>query len=262
VRITDCSAIFSREKHRRFWVLLPFALAAIIVWQVPTASPVSPHAKTKVNRQDGLTYVWIPPGTFQMGCSSDDSDCKDNERPAHSVTLTKGIWIGQTPVTQAAYKKVVGSNPSTFKGDPLPVEQISWDDAKAYCEGAGMRLPTEAEWEYAARGGSFTARYAPLDQIAWYGGNSSGTTHEAGQKHTNGYGLYDMLGNVYEWVADRYEPYSAAGTVDPKGPTTGQFRVVRGAPWFAVASDVRVSLRYSGQPLYPSYDIGVRCAGD
>ncbi len=262
MRISDYSAIFSREEHRGFWVLLRFALAAIVVWRVGTASPVPAQAKTKVNLKDGLTYVWILPGTFQMGCSPDDSDCKDNERPARAVTLTKGFWIGQTPVTQAAYKKVVGSNPSTFKGDQLPVEQVSWDDAKAYCEGAGMRLPTEAEWEYAARGGSLAARYAPLVRIAWYGGNSSGMTHEVGRKQANGYGLHDTLGNVYEWVADRYEPYSAAGAVDPRGPTTGQFRVVRGAAWYAVASDARVSLRYMAQPLYPNYDVGVRCAGD
>lgn len=137
VRISECSAIFSREEHRGFWLLLRFALVAIIAWRVGTASPVPRHAKTKVNLQDGLTYIWIPPGTFQMGCSADDSACTDNERPAYSVTLTKGFWIGQTPVTQAAYKKVVGSNPSTFKGDLLPVEQVSWDDAKAYCEVPG-----------------------------------------------------------------------------------------------------------------------------
>lgn len=125
-----------------------------------------------------------------------------------------------------------------------------------------MRLPTEAEWEYAARGGSLTARYAPLVRIAWYGANSSDMTHEVGQKQANGYGLYDMLGNVYEWVADRYEPYRAASAVDPKGPQTGQFRVMRGVAWYAVGSNVRVSVRYPAQPLYPNYNVGVRCAGD
>ena len=132
VRISDYSAIFSREEHRGFWVLLRFALAAIVVWRVGTAYlRVPAQAKTKVNLKDGLTYVSILPGTFQMGCSPDDSDCKDNERPARAVTLTKGFWIGRdAQVTQAAYKKVVGSNPSTFKGDQLPVEQVSWDDVQ------------------------------------------------------------------------------------------------------------------------------------
>jgi formylglycine-generating enzyme required for sulfatase activity len=233
-----------------------------MLWGTGTASSLPVQTKTKINPQDGLAYVWIPPGSFQMGCSTDDSHCTKNEIPAHSVTLTKGFWIGRTLVTQAAYKRVVGSNPSTFKGDELPVEQVAWDDAKAYCESTGMRLPSEAEWEYAARGGSLAARDAPLVQFAWYQKDSSGMTHEVGQKQANGYGLYDMLGNVYEWVEDTYGPYSAERVTDPKGPKSGQFRVIRGAPWYAAASDVRVSLRNSAEPLYPSYDVGIRCAGD
>ncbi len=132
---------------------------------------------TKLNAKDGQLYVWIPPGSFIMGCSPGDTECFDHEKPAHNVSITKGFWLGQTPVTQAAYQRVVGTNPSHFKGDNLPVEQVTWDEAKQYCEAVGGRLPTEAEWEYAARTGTAVARYGNLDAIAWYQGNRGSQTH-------------------------------------------------------------------------------------
>ena len=110
--------------------------------------------------------------------------------------------MGQTPVTQEAYQRVIGSNPGNFTGARLPVGQVTWDQSKSYCEAVGMRLPTEAEWEYAARAGSPAARYGNLDEIAWYTGNSGSKTHEVGQKKPNDFGLYDMLGNVWQWTAD------------------------------------------------------------
>jgi formylglycine-generating enzyme required for sulfatase activity len=174
---------------------------------------------------DGLTYVWIPSGTFRMGCSPDDSECFDNERPAHTVTLTRGFWIGQTAVTQAAYSKVMDGNPSTYHGAQLPVEEVAWDNAKVYCERIKMRLPTEAEWEYAARGGAEGARYAAVEHIAWYNANAASATHVVAQKQPNAFGVYDMLGNVREWVADWYGPYAAADAADPQGPRIGRFRV-------------------------------------
>jgi formylglycine-generating enzyme required for sulfatase activity len=251
-------------KRRWFAALLVLVLTGI-TWRMSGAPRAQLQARTKVNPKDGLTYAWIPPGTFRMGCSADDSLCQPPEKPAHSVTITKGFWIGQTQVTQAAYMQVMAANPSHFRGDRLPVDGVSWNDAQAYCERVGMRLPTEAEYEYAARGGSKSAVYAPLKQIAWYntGRNpGGGTTHEVGQKQPNGYGLYDMLGNVWEWVADWYGPYDSADAVDPKGPPTGQFHVVRGGSWDEIATVVRVSFRNKVvHGISDDYN-GFRCAGN
>lgn len=231
-------------------------------WRVGAASPVAAPMKTKVNLKDGLTYIWIPPGVFQMGCSHDDSQCEKDEKPVHAVKLTQGFWIGQTLVTQAAYKKVVGMNPSMFKGELMPVDSVSWDDASAYCKRVDMRLPTEAEYEFAARGANLLARYAPVDQIAWYSANSMGTTHEVRRKRANGYGLYDMLGNLWVWVSDRYGAYSAANATDPKGPAEGTAGLLRGGSWRDNASRIRASSRRSDGRANPSSEYGIRCAGD
>jgi formylglycine-generating enzyme required for sulfatase activity len=230
--------------------------------------PKTPAQKpTKVNPKDGLTYVWIPPGTFQMGCSPGGNECGSHENPAHSVTITKGFWIGQTEVMQAAYQRVVGTNPSHFHGDRLPVEQVSWDDANSYCQAVGMRLPTEAEWEYAARAGSTASRYGDLDAVAWYRPNSGDQTHEVGQRQPNAWGLDDMLGNVSEWVADWYDVdgnyYSQSPSQDPQGPSSGQFRVVRGGSWYTIYPlEVRVSNRDWYPPAVRNYVNGFRCGGE
>jgi len=217
---------------------------------------------TKVNPKDGLTYVWIPPGTFMMGCSPGDIECDNVEKPAHQVTITRGFWIGQTEVTQDAYQRVTGNNPSGFQGGRLPVESVTWDDARAYCQAAGMRLPTEAEWEYAARAGDTSARYGPLDSVAWSSEGISGHTHEVAQKQANAFGLYDMLGNVWEWVEDWYGPYDTGTQSDPQGPSSGRFRVLRGGAWYNSPGVTRASSRlmYAPEGHYNIY--GFRCAGN
>jgi formylglycine-generating enzyme required for sulfatase activity len=131
MKMVDCSRIFDAGKRFWFWLLLLSTFVSMAVWQASTASSVTPSLKTKVNPKDALTYVWIPPGKFQMGCSPDDQNCTAPEFPVHSVTLTTGFWMGQTPVTEKAYMKVVGRNPSTYAGDQLPVENVAWSDAQA-----------------------------------------------------------------------------------------------------------------------------------
>jgi formylglycine-generating enzyme required for sulfatase activity len=243
----------------------------------------------RVDAKDGMTYVWIAPGSFRMGCSPGDDECFDEEEPTHPVTITKGFWIGQTLVTQAAYRRVKGDNPSHFQGNKLPVDSVTWDNANAYCAAVGMCLPTEAEWEYAARAGSTASRYGVLDTIAWFADNSGNRridsaalyekdpsgyqkqmtandnrTHEVGQKTANAWKLYDMLGNIWEWTNDWYDEkyYSQSPSRDPRGPSSGQSRVVRGGTWAVSADKVRVSFRGRDEPSRAYYTIGFRCGGE
>ena len=214
------------------------------------APPARPQARdSKVNPKDGLTYVWIPPGRFTMGCSPGDGECYDDEMPAHEAAIAAGFWLGQTPVTQQAYQRVTGSNPSHFKGANLPVETVNWDKAQSYCQAIGGRLPTEAEWEYAARAGTTGARYGNLDDVAWYSGNSGNQTHDVGQKQPNAWGLFDMLGNVWQWTADWYN-------------TPGQFRTLRGGSWLDLPRDVRGSDRSRVGPGLRVGNLGLRCVGE
>jgi formylglycine-generating enzyme required for sulfatase activity len=234
-----------------------------VVSSPPAIGSGQKQGDVKVNPKDGQKYVWIPPGTFIMGCSPGDSECYKYEQPPHQVTITKGFWLGQTPVTQSAYERVTGKNPSNFKGANLPAEAITWDEAQSYCREIGGRLPTEAEWEYAARGGSTSARYGELDDIAWYSRNNSGfKTHEVGQKRPNAFGLYDMLGNVTQWTADRYGPYEQGNQQDPVGAPSGDARTLRGAHWGAGPMFVRVSYRKGAWPVFRLPFTGARCVGE
>ena len=202
-------------------------------------------------------FVWIPPGTFVMGSPAGEAGRSPDEAQ-HVVTITRGFWISDHEVTQAEYEAVTGGNPSSIEGDSSqPVEQVSWDDAVAYCRklteserAAGRiasthayRLPTEAEWEYAARAGSTDARHGPLDAIGWWSGNAGGRTHPVGQKAPNAWGLHDMMGNVWEWCADGYGPYALGNVSDPSGPGEGAGRVYRGGSWMFGPSEARSAVR-------------------
>jgi len=219
-----------------------------------------------MNPNDGQTYVWIPPGEFEVGCSTHDDERNGGEMGYHAVTvrITHGFWLGQTEVTQAAYEKTLGQKLFPSKGPRYPVEGVNWYEAREYCEAAGGRLPTEAEWEYAARAGSSQARYGQLDAIAWYLGNSGNQAHQAGQKQPNAWSLYDMLGNVKEWVADWYEEnyYQTLPSLatDPKGPPIGTHRVLRGGYWDDRPGDVRAPDRDFSIPSNRSVGYGFRCA--
>ena len=226
----------------------PLTLLLLILSNLPATPQSAAPPQTKVNPKDGLAYVWIPPGHFTMGCSPDDTECNADEKPPREVTIAKGFWMGQTLVTQAAYQKVTGKNPSTFKDDRLPAEAMNQDEATAFCEAAGGRLPTETEWEYAARAGTTGVRYGNLNDIAWYAANSGNRTHEAAQKAPNAYGLYDMLGNLWEWLADTHEE--------------GKYRPLRGGSWGSPPRDVRVSFRYREEVHGHSNAFGVRCVQD
>ena len=187
-----------------------------------------------------MEFVLIHPGSFMMG--SDNGDAQ--EKPVHEVKITKPFYMGVCEVTQAQWLALMGDNPSSFWGNALPVQQVSWEDCRNFLvqlkervgEGLTCRLPTEAEWEYACRAGSkteycFGDDRGPLGEYAWCQFNSKDQTHPVGQKKPNVWGLYDMHGNVYEWCADWYAPYGLAAATDPKGPDSGNARVVRGGSW-------------------------------
>jgi formylglycine-generating enzyme required for sulfatase activity len=226
------------------------------------------------NPKDGLKYVWIAPASFMMGCSPGDTECDDFEKPLHQVTITKGFWIGQTEVTVGAFKRFAAAtgrqmpdapdSTSGWANENMPIVNVSWDDAREYCTWAGGRLLTEAEWEYAARGGSTEARYGNIDEIAWYDSNSGNRAHEVAQKRANGFGLFDMLGNVWEWVNDWYDDkyYQNSPSQDPPGPTSGHARVLRGGSWSVYSEYVRVSGRNDYNPSTRVYYLGVRCGGE
>lgn len=178
-----------------------FCLAASApVWF--TGLPATPDGASRVNLKDGLSYEWIPPGSYFTGCLAGDTDCYGLERRRERITIAQGFWIGRTEVTQAAYMRVMNAAPSRYKGDDRPVDSVGWNDATTYCGRIGMRLPTESEWEWAAYGGVAELPKEPLGASAWYGPNSDDSTHLVATKLPNGYGLWDMLGNVWEWVQD------------------------------------------------------------
>ena len=227
--------------------------------------------QTQTFTVNGVTFemVAVEGGTFTMGGTSEQgSDAWDNEFPMHSVTLSD-YYIGKFEVTQELWKAVMGSNPSYFNGSNLPVEQVSWNDSQEFITklngltGANFRLPTEAEWEYAARGGSESGGYKysgsnSIGEVAWYTDNSGSKTHTVGTKSPNELGIYDMSGNVWEWCQDWYGSYSSGSQTNPQGPSSTSFRVLRGGSWGGSARGCRVSIRDNIAPDYRNDHIGFR----
>lgn len=266
---------------------------------IPLQKQEMSTAGEKITNSLGMTFVYIPPGTFMMGSPSNEPG-RDDDEIQHRVTLTRGFYLQATEVTQGQWKAVMGVNPSQFRncGDDCPVEMLAWHDVQEFirrldkrASGSRYRLPTEAEWEYACRAGSSTAIYtgdlrilgkrnAPaLNAIAWYGGNScvdypggsncSGwkerqyscskcSPHPVGQKEPNAWGLYDMIGNMYEWCQDWYGKYPSGALTDPTGPVSGTRRVSRGGSWDYHARSCRSANRNHFSPRYKKYYLGFR----
>ncbi|MBO4379856.1 MAG: formylglycine-generating enzyme family protein [Muribaculaceae bacterium] len=218
-----------------------------------------------------IKMIAVKGGTFTMGATSEQgSDARGWEKPAHKVTLSD-FYIGKTEVTQAQWKAVMGTNPSYFSGDDLPVEKVSYNDCLTFINklnnltGKKFRLPTEAEWEYAARGGKKSKGYKysgsnNIAAVAWYKDNSDMKSHPVGTKSANELGIYDMSGNVWEWCQDWYGVYSEGSQTNPTGPTSGDGRAVRGGSWITEGKGCRVSERDPGDPTSQVQIMGFRIA--
>ena len=229
-------------------------------------SPTPSNKKTYTVNGVSLTMINVKGGSFMMGAPDNDSDAEGDEKPIHKVTLSD-YSIGETQVTQALWQAVMGSNPSDFTGDELrPVEQVSWNDCQTFIKklnqltGEKFRLPTEAEWEYAARGGKESKGYKysgsnNIGDVTWFRDNSSGTTHPVKTKKPNELGIYDMSGNVREWCADRRSSYSSSQNI-----STLSNYVIRGGQFWSCAGNCRVTYRYSCSPETRLYNIGLRLA--
>jgi formylglycine-generating enzyme required for sulfatase activity len=280
------------------------ARVSLVAGEAATSVPTSAAVVDRRVGRDGLTYRRLPAAKFRMGCSPGDSDCDYDEKPARDVTLTKPFWIAQTETTVEAYRLYAEATGAGMPPEPLwnaralnpgwregkvPIVNVTWREAKSFCEWMGGRLPTHAEWEYAARGGSGGSRYGELGGVAWYGDNSGngpldtaglyakGTNyfyaklyengngfHRVGLKAPNEFGLFDMLGNAWEWVADYYvEKYDYASELsDPHGPASGRYRILRGGSFDAPARDARASGLGWSDPNNRDFTIGFRCAAD
>ncbi len=280
--------------------LIIAGLLSQLLAQSPSGSAVQ-SSDLKIHRADQQQYVWIRSGQFRMGCSPGDQQCNPNESPAHDVEITEGFWLGQTEVTVKAWKRyrvATGKKPLPTKDqygrniwnessqdEDEPAVLMSWKEASDYCKWLGGRLPLEAEWEYAARAGGTVSRYGSPDAIGWFFGNSatqvpppvSGQTdydrilvqgnaraHPVATKAPNAWGLYDMLGNVSEFVEDLWAEngYSAKPVVDPTGPRLGTDRIRRGGSWRSLLPNIRVSFRLASSPNFRDSSIGFRCVVD
>ena len=242
-------------------------------WTVITATSVDGNYKAKcgvrvIDIQE-IEMVFVEGGTFTMGCTGDNCYYPE-ELPAHQVTLSN-YHISKYLVTQKLWKDVMGYNPSYFIGDDLPVEQVSWYDVQDFLKklnqvtGKNYRLPTEAQWEFAARGGNKSEASTfsgsnNIDLVAWYGNNSNQSTHPVGTKMPNELGIYDMSGNVYEWVYDWFNYYLDLPQTDPEGFDISSLKVARGGGWFSAEFACRTTYRVSGSPFKTSDYPGFRLA--
>lgn len=246
--------------------------------KVPAGGGPARGATLTLNLGKGVTLdlVLISPGSFTMGSPSPDQDRVPDEGPLRQVQITKAFYLGKYEVTQDQYKGVMGRNPSNLLAGSQPVEMVSWEDAAAFCKKLGaeltrsIRLPTEAEWEYACRAGTQTRFYwgedphhSRIGDYAWHGKNSGGRPRVVGLKKPSGWGLYDMAGNVWEWCSDWYaETYAGLSGTDPQGPLLGKTRVLRGGGFLCVAQDCRSASRSDGSPLGRNDCIGFRIVLD
>ena len=267
----------NKARRSKLKKIILWAVVAVVGVGVLMNIPPSPTLGTSSytpNIQEftvnGVSFqmVEVRGGTFTMGATSEQGDANDDEKPTHEVTLSD-YYIGKTEVTQALWEAVMGNNPSYFQGKSLPVENISWNDCKTFIvklnalTGKTFRMPTEAEWEYAARGGSKSRGYkysgsGNIDEVAWHKDNSEEKTHEVGTKRPNELGLYDMSGNVWEWCNDWYGDYSSASQTNPKGPDSGANRIGRGGGWWYYARGCRCSIRGDFGPDYRNEFLGLR----
>ena len=283
----------------RWWALLALGALTLVhsaaaTWHRSTMIGGRPGAFL-YNPIDDQPYAWVPAGTFQMGCSPGDAACASDERPVRTIRFTKGFWLAQREVSVSEWKRRRALpappvwrgralNPD-WSGTRMPIVNVTWTEAREYCAAVGGRLPTEAEWEYAARAGSTGARYGPLADIAWYADNTGvdpsfrsqalpptgygdgvaanrSVMQPVGTRRLNAWRLYDMLGNVAEWVEDDYrQTHSDAELTDPPADTggLGASKSVRGGAWYNRPSDVRVSSRDRADATMRSIVIGFRC---
>ena len=257
----------------------------------PTVAATVRTGPSDINHPGGGLMLVISGGTFDMGCTTGQANCGTGEYPVHTVTLTHDFFLGATEVTQGEYQVVIGSNPSSYPscGASCPVDHVSWYDVAEFanalsaadgldncfaCSGGtcttlgdpytctGYRLPTEAEWEFAARAGTdlLYAGSDTLDDVGWHNSNSGYNPHPVAQKEPNAWGLYDMSGNVMEWVWDRYAGYSSSPVSDPAGPQSGSSRVNRGGSWLYNPVSARVAYRQGNNPSDRGYSLGFRLA--
>ena len=263
----DIGKLKTGKGKRVTWNILqdfPRGLRGAADWELTTSGGAFTDATT------GMPFVFVKGGCFQMGDAVGGGDA--DEKPVHEVCVSD-FYMGKYEVTQGQWRQIMGSNPSYFSscGDNCPVERVSWNDAQDFIRrlnsqsGKRYRLPTEAEWEYAARSGGKSEKFAggaDVKTVAWYDGNSGSRTHPVGQKQPNGLGLHDMSGNVWEWCQDRYgsDYYRNSDRDNPEGPSSGSGRVVRGGSWLFDAASSRAALRTWNFPVYRLNVLGFRLA--